>query len=89
MNYLEARSMQDALNEACTVAGKPLDSFPCGATGLTPDDVKASPEYKAAKASCENAFQRLRAFNTFVNKTFAKDRKEYMRERAIKRECSK
>ena len=31
--------------------------------GLTPDSIKALPEWKAAKAAYEQAFQKLRAFN--------------------------
>ena len=32
--------------------------------GLTPDSVKASPEYQEAKSACAKAFQALRRFNT-------------------------
>lgn len=44
-------------------ASQAMQRFPRGAMGLTPDDVKASPEWRAAKARYERAFARLRAFN--------------------------
>lgn len=40
-----------------------LKAFPRGPLGLTPDAVKASSEYKAAKRSSDAAFSALRRFN--------------------------
>ena len=42
---------------------KQLQTFPRGATGLTPDDVKASPEFKAVKTAYAKAFEKLRQWN--------------------------
>jgi hypothetical protein len=42
---------------------KVLKSFPRLSNGLTPDSVKASTEYKSAKANYQRAFSALRAFN--------------------------
>ena len=41
-----------------------------GAMGLTPDSVKATPEYKKARMSSEIAFQALRAINSVLNSKF-------------------
>jgi hypothetical protein len=39
-----------------------------GPMGLTPDSVKNSPEYKAARAAWTKAWNELRAFNQFINR---------------------
>ena len=40
-----------------------LQEFPRGPLGLTPDDVKASPEWQTAYRNFNTAFQALRNFN--------------------------
>lgn len=45
------------------VASAALKVFPRAANGLTPDAVKFSPEYRAAKAEFDRAFAAVRAFN--------------------------
>ena len=44
-------------------AAAALAAFPRGPMGLTPDSVKASPEWQAAKAAWTEAFSALRAYN--------------------------
>ena len=46
-----------------------------GAMGLTPDSVKASPEYRAAKSAADAAGQRARNFNGQHAKQFAPELK--------------
>ena len=41
-----------------------MQVFPRSALGTTPDSVKASPEFKAAKKAFELAFAALRGFNS-------------------------
>lgn len=53
-----------------------LNAFPKGAMGLTPDEVKASPEFRLAKSQYEAAFQKLRRFNAILNKNGASARAE-------------
>lgn len=72
-NYREARAHADVLDSAARAAGKLLDGFPKGPTGLTPDTVKASAEFKAAKAAFDAAFARQRAFNAWYVDAFKKD----------------
>lgn len=45
-------------------ASEALKVFPRGSMGLTPDHVKLSPEYRAAKGAFDKAFAALRYFNT-------------------------
>ena len=44
-------------------ASDALNKFPRGPTGLTPDHVKASHEYRTAKQNSDRAFQAVRSFN--------------------------
>lgn len=45
-----------------------LKAFPRGITGLTPDSVKATEEWKIARRNCDLAFARLREFNVNARK---------------------
>jgi hypothetical protein len=68
MTYEQAKTRRDAL-EAAVKAIK----FPDGTNGngrITPDHVKFSPEYKAAKEAFNAAFAELRSFNEWYVKTF-------------------
>lgn len=49
-------------------ASAAMGRFPRGPMGLTPDDVKASPEWRKAKARYDRAFANLRAFNAAMVK---------------------
>ncbi len=50
-------------------ASKAMQQFPRGPMGLTPDAVKATPEWRAAKQRLDRAFARLRAFNVSLKRT--------------------
>jgi|SRR5580692_5773417 hypothetical protein len=71
--YAEAKRVVDAAEAESKAAGKVLDTFPKLANGLTPDAVKALPEYKAAKARYNAAFAHERAVNTWFVKNFHKE----------------
>jgi hypothetical protein len=60
----EIEATRTALEKEVSTTGAVLRSFPRLASGLTPDAVKFSPEYRAAKAASDRAFQALRKFNT-------------------------
>ncbi len=52
-------------------AGKAMKAIPgigSGPMGLTPDHVKFSPAYRAAKAASDAAFAKLRKLNAIRNK---------------------
>jgi hypothetical protein len=52
------------LEEAVSRFSKELKKFPKGPTGMTPDDVKATPEWQEAKRNYNQAFEKLREFNS-------------------------
>ena len=51
------------LDKAMKEASKALKVFPKGEMGLTPDHIKATPEYKAAKLTYDQAFHMVRYIN--------------------------
>lgn len=55
---------QDRLYAEMYAASAILKAFPKGNMGLTPDSVKASPEYQAAKRNYEQAFAKVQAYNS-------------------------
>ena len=78
---------QAAANAQYLHTSKVLQSIPgvsSGPFGTTPDTIKASPEYKKAKAEYESAFRGLRAINTVLNSEF---KKQYMAHIRAKREA--
>jgi hypothetical protein len=56
--------MENKFEAAVKQASQALKQFPRGPMGLTPDEVKFSPEYQAAKRTYWIAFKRLRQFNS-------------------------
>jgi len=54
--------------QAVSEYSKVLRSFPKLENGMTPDDVKATPEFKEAKANYQRAFAQLRAINSTKRK---------------------
>jgi len=61
-----------AINEA---HARVLAHCPKGPMGLTPDHVRATPEYKTAKANFDRSFAALRDHNAFMTKNFKKEMK--------------
>lgn len=59
------------LDKTVSETSATLNAFPKGAMGLTPDEVKASSEFKSAQHAFDVAFRALRAFNSRYTKTFA------------------
>ena len=71
MTYEQYRAIYAALNAACIQTGAALQAIPgidSGPRGLTPDAVKFSPEYTAARSAFENA----RALHDGFVKPFAR-----------------
>jgi len=76
MTFAIAKAAQAAIEQEASRAGAVLAAIPgvgTGPMGLTPDAVKASPEYRAAKLAYESAFARLRAFNGSYVKVYASE----------------
>lgn len=72
ITYDEAKARADTLNAAVKAAGDVLRAYPTGPMGLTPDDVRATPQWKANKLAYDRAFAALRTFNQSFTKTFAR-----------------
>jgi hypothetical protein len=74
-----AKAAAERLYEEYKAACKELKAIPgvsSGPMGLTPDAVKATPEYQAAKARMDATFQGLRTYNAWYTKTFKKELKK-------------
>ena len=58
-------TVRNALRSEVERASAAMQVFPrTGPMGMTPDSVKSSPEFKAAKLAFDRAFAALRNFNT-------------------------
>ena len=76
INFQTATVMRDAFEAQMKEAAKALKSIPgvgTGTMGLTPDHVKASPEYRAAKARYDWDWDNYRKFNGWYVRHFAKE----------------
>lgn len=71
--FADAKAIRDRLYLEASTAGAVLKSFPKGPMGLTPDAVKVSTEFRAAKARYAAAFGTLRAVNAMMTKRYAKE----------------
>lgn len=71
--FEKAKAEQALIEKEVDAASEVLRAFPRGATGLVPDNVKSTPEYRAASAAYQRAFARQRAFNATFTKRFAKE----------------
>lgn len=71
MTYAEFCAARADLETQMALAEVTMSVFPKGPMGLTPDHVKAMPEFRAAKADFNAAFQALRTLNQTHLKRFA------------------
>lgn len=65
-----ASATRDKLNARAKEASAKLQTYPRGATGITPDAIKFSPEYQADLRAYRGAEATLRTFNAGYVKTF-------------------
>lgn len=68
-----AKTERDRLEADVKAADHVLAAFPRGAMGLTPDAVKVTPEYQAARRTFQDRFARLQKFNTTFVRRFVKE----------------
>ena len=64
--YIIARAVKVQLEREATAAGRAWNAIPgvgAGATGLTPDCVKQSPEYRRARLAYDAAARAVRDYN--------------------------
>jgi hypothetical protein len=72
--YIAAKAARAILENEVTLASREFQAIPgigSGPMGLTPDAIKASPEYCAAKKRFDLGFAALRHFNQTFVKTYA------------------
>jgi hypothetical protein len=86
VSFEQARAEHDRLEQEVSTASASLQIFPRGAMGLTPDHVRATPEWRAANGRFKKAFAALRAFNAVYVKMF---KKELIAQRDARREAHK
>lgn len=73
MSFEEASKMADRLNDDVKGKGNILSAFPRSPIGLVSDEIRRSSVYVIAKKEYDEAFSKLRSFNTFFVKHFAKE----------------
>lgn len=82
-----AKQTAALLDAHYSAACKNLSAIPgisSGPMGLTPDNVKARPDYRIAKAAFDKAFAKMRAFNAVYVKQY---KKELAAERKARRDA--
>ena len=75
MNLASFRALRDPLESAYDAACDAVRAVPgvsSGPMGLTPDAVKACPDFRAADAACKAADARLRAFDKAFTRQLGK-----------------
>ena len=71
--FTAAKEARDEINARLTAASEKMNHYPRGTIGLTPDEIKATPEWRANRTECDAIFQELRRFNQKFVKRFAKE----------------
>lgn len=77
MTFSEAMKLSEALSAQCDNASDVLNTFPRLENGLTPDNVRALPEWKAAKLAYDVAFKKMQDINSYIGKHYKKERSAY------------
>lgn len=76
-SFEKALEVSESLNNTWSASGKELraliDKYPRGPMNLTPDHVKALPEYQTLYASCETDRVKAQIFNAAFTKKFKKE----------------
>lgn len=74
LTYMQVRAHADAIHAENGRLSDTLNAFPKGDMGLTPDHVRATSEWRAAKLAFDLSFAELRAFNAWYVKEFRAER---------------
>ena len=72
ISFEEYQAQSLVLKEAVDRTSASLQVFPRGNMGITPDDVRVSNEFRAAKRAYSIAFNTLRVFNGSIPKEYMK-----------------
>lgn len=74
MDYAQAKERQAQLDAECRRTGRALQALSGGGSmGMTPDAVRATPAWKAARRAADDAFAALRSFNADYVRRFKKE----------------
>jgi len=77
-NFKSAIVNQATLTQALDEASEALSKYPKGEMGLTPDHVKATPQWQSDKRAFENAMKTLREFNSVMLRKYKKEYRQHM-----------
>jgi hypothetical protein len=84
--YQEALAMRDTKEAEVSAASTALSAFPRSpTTGLTPDDVKSSPEFRAARSRYHAAARDMRIFNATFLRAYSRAWRETLAARRAAR----
>ena len=81
VTFEDAKKIKAQLEENCKKLGDAFDKYPRGAMGLTPDHIRATPEYQREKKLYNIAFTQLQNFNKVYVKQFKKELAEERKNR--------
>ncbi|MGG0308406.1 hypothetical protein ABEY43_06670 [Priestia megaterium] len=73
MTYTEAKEIKNQLENKNDLNSNVLNSFEKNSMGMTPDHIRATPEYQKTKKEYDLSFAELRNFNGWYVKTFKKE----------------
>lgn len=77
-SYEEARKVRVAWDDSAKAASAAINAIAgvgSGPMGLTPDEIKRSPEYQRARRDYDNAAEALRNLTRWIVRTFPKEAK--------------
>lgn len=69
----QAKFAVEAMHDAAAAVLNEVSGTERGPMGLTPDHIKATPEWKAAYRAERKAFNELRSYNGWFAKSFKKE----------------
>src|ERR1700722_6479050 len=75
MTFEQAVAYRDTVSRDVAALSEALGAFPKLPNGLTPDKVKASPEYRMAKVAFDAMFRALREVNSALVAAYPKELK--------------
>jgi hypothetical protein len=81
MTYQEATRIRDTLWAMYRETGKVMSSYPRLPNGLTPDAIKATPEWRMNKDAFDLATVNLQQFNKTFVKRYARELREERNEK--------
>lgn len=84
--FEEAKAESALIEKEVDAANEALQAFPKSPMGGVRDDVRSTPEFRAANTRFQKAFARQRAFNAVFVKKFAKELRAERSERTRARE---